>query len=68
MDYIAEPENKLIKFGPEVVAEIRKEHNLDNKDNREQAIAIIDQWLKTQEHLVKKDYSEYYFYYLILLI
>ncbi|KAJ8711043.1 hypothetical protein PYW07_008285 [Mythimna separata] len=60
MDIIVEPENKLIKFGPEVVEEIRKEYNFDNEANREQAITIINEWIKSQEHLIKKDYSKPY--------
>ncbi|KAJ8712708.1 hypothetical protein PYW08_008012 [Mythimna loreyi] len=60
MYIITEPENQLIKFGPEVVQEIRKEYNLDNEENREQAIAILDKWIKSQDHLIKKDYSKSY--------
>ncbi|XP_050553078.1 uncharacterized protein LOC118274782 [Spodoptera frugiperda] len=59
-DSIREPEDHFIRFGPEVVEEIRREHNLDKKEDREEAIAIIEKWLKTQEHLVKKDFSKDY--------
>lgn len=60
MDDIIEPESQLVRYGPQVVADIRKENNLDNKQNREQAIAIIDKWLQTQEHLIMKDYNKAY--------
>uniref|UniRef100_A0A2H1VYX3 SFRICE_012374 n=1 Tax=Spodoptera frugiperda TaxID=7108 RepID=A0A2H1VYX3_SPOFR len=57
---IREPEDHFIRFGPEVVEEIRREHNLDKKEDREEAIAIIEKWLKSQDHLVKKDFSKDY--------
>ncbi|KAF9411680.1 hypothetical protein HW555_009597 [Spodoptera exigua] len=59
-DTIREPEDHFIRFGPEVVEEIRREYNLDKKEVREESIAIIEKWLKSQDHLVKKDFSKAY--------
>ncbi|XP_026728153.1 alpha-tocopherol transfer protein-like [Trichoplusia ni] len=60
MDYITEPENKLFRHGPEVIQKIRKEYNLDKEERREEAIRIVEQWIKTQEHFIKKEYPKSY--------
>ncbi|XP_075984151.1 uncharacterized protein LOC142981897 [Anticarsia gemmatalis] len=59
-EYIVEPDNQMIKFAPEVVEEIRKEFNIHKKSEREEAIAIIDKWIKSQDHFNKKDFSKGY--------
>lgn len=59
-DTIREPEDHFIRFVPEVVEEIRREHNFDKKEDRDEAIAIIEKWLKSQDHLVKKDFDRAY--------
>lgn len=59
-DYITEPKDRLIRFGPDEIENIRKKLKLDNKDDREKAIAIIDEWVKSQKHFIKKDFSKGY--------
>ncbi|XP_075984037.1 uncharacterized protein LOC142981808 [Anticarsia gemmatalis] len=59
-EYIREPENKLLRFDNKVLDDIRREYNMTKKADREEAIKIIEDWIKTQDHIVKKDFSRGY--------
>lgn len=59
LEYSNESKDALIKYDYEAVEFIRKEIKLNNKENREEAIAKIQEWIKQQDHFVKKDFSKY---------
>ncbi|XP_075983784.1 uncharacterized protein LOC142981632 [Anticarsia gemmatalis] len=52
--------NCLLKFPPNVNEEVRKIHNLDQPGRLEEALDILEQWIKKQDHILKKDFSRDY--------
>ncbi|XP_075983746.1 uncharacterized protein LOC142981612 [Anticarsia gemmatalis] len=57
-DIIRAPKDGLISFTPKNVEEIRKACNIDKKADREEAVALLDKWIKEQDHFMKKDFSK----------
>lgn len=52
------PKNILLEFNPNTLEAVRKEFNLDKPGRVDEAIDILDDWVKKQSHFKKKDFSE----------
>lgn len=61
MDYI--PEHPILRYNPDTLIVLRKKYNLDKPGDMEKCVIILQQWIKAQEHLTKKDFCEFYFIY-----
>ncbi|XP_026728142.1 alpha-tocopherol transfer protein-like [Trichoplusia ni] len=54
------PYNRLLLLPPNALHNIRKIHNLDQPKRLAEAIYLLREWLKKQDHIVKKDFSDEY--------
>ncbi|XP_047032800.1 alpha-tocopherol transfer protein-like [Helicoverpa zea] len=50
----------MLKFNPDSLEEVRKELNLEKPGRIDEAIDILDSWVKKQPHFMKKDFSRDY--------
>lgn len=48
-------ENRLLELHPDSVEYVRKEINLDKPGRIDEALDILEEWVKMQNHFVKKD-------------
>lgn len=48
----------LLKLPLNVVEDLKKIHNLDKPGRMDEAIDLLEQWLKKQDHILKKDFCE----------
>lgn len=48
----------LLKLPLKVVEDLKKIHNLDKPGRMDEAIDLLEQWLKKQDHILKKDFCE----------
>lgn len=53
------PENILLRVPPGALYDIRKIYNLEKPGRIEQAVRILESWIWKQDHIIKKDFSEY---------
>ncbi|KAJ0173146.1 hypothetical protein K1T71_011322 [Dendrolimus kikuchii] len=53
-------EDRILKFNPGTLQTVRKEYNLDHIERLNEALDILENWIKKQDHFVKKDYSRGY--------
>ncbi|KOB69774.1 putative CRAL/TRIO domain-containing protein [Operophtera brumata] len=51
------PKNNLLEFNPDTLEAVRKEFNLDKPGRVDEAIDILDEWVKKQAHFMKKDFN-----------
>ncbi|CAB3222196.1 unnamed protein product [Arctia plantaginis] len=54
------PTSHLLELPPNGVQEIRKLYNFDSPDRIKQAVDVLEDWLKKQDHILKKDFSRGY--------
>ncbi|KAJ8711047.1 hypothetical protein PYW07_008289 [Mythimna separata] len=54
------PENHLLKLPSGAMEKIRKIHNFEKIERLQQAITILEDWIKKQDHIIKKDFSKDY--------
>ncbi|KAJ2937369.1 hypothetical protein O0L34_g1963 [Tuta absoluta] len=54
------PEDAILEFLPDTLDAVRKIYNLPTKKEIDEAIDILDIWVKQQNHFVKKDFSRDY--------
>ncbi|CAK1590231.1 unnamed protein product [Parnassius mnemosyne] len=54
------PMNTLLEFNKDTLQTIRKDYNLDKPGSMDQAIDILQEWVKKQNHFEKKDYPREY--------
>ena len=52
-------DSPYFKYSPDVIESIRKEYDLDKPGRIEEAVKILDDWIQKQDHIIKKDFSEY---------
>lgn len=57
---MAVPYNKILQFNPNIKHAVRKEYGLEKPGRLDEAIDILDSWIKKQDHFVKKDFSKYF--------
>ncbi|KAG6457307.1 uncharacterized protein LOC119192133 [Manduca sexta] len=60
-------EDKLLRYTPDTMQALRRLCNLDKPGDMDFAITALQDWLKKQQHLTKKDYSRSYLETLIIL-
>lgn len=53
-------EDRILKFNPKTLEAVRKEYNLDQIERLNEGIDILENWIKKQDHFVKKDFSKYH--------
>ncbi|XP_041972227.1 alpha-tocopherol transfer protein-like [Aricia agestis] len=54
------PKNPIIEYIPDTLTAIRKQYNLDGPGRMNEAIEILEEWLKKQEHFVVKTFPRTY--------
>ncbi|CAK1590229.1 unnamed protein product [Parnassius mnemosyne] len=54
------PTTNLLEFNKDALQIIRKDYNLDKPGSMDQAIDILQEWVKKQNHFEKKDYPREY--------
>ncbi|CAG5022691.1 unnamed protein product [Parnassius apollo] len=54
------PMNTLLEFNKDTLQTIRKDYNLDNPGIMDQAIDVLQEWVKKQNHFEKKYYPREY--------
>lgn len=59
-------ETKVLKFNPNTLEDVRKQHGLDYTKMCE-AIDILREWILKQEHFVRKDFSKCGILYLLFM-
>ncbi|CAH1640957.1 unnamed protein product [Spodoptera littoralis] len=55
---MASTQSNLLNITPEVVHTIRKIYNLDDPKRLDEAIKILDDWIRKQPHIIKKDFDK----------
>ncbi|XP_041972308.1 uncharacterized protein LOC121728233 [Aricia agestis] len=53
-------EDGLVELKPHTLEKLRREVDLDDPDRRREAIDILREWIKKQDHFLVKDFSDYY--------
>ncbi|XP_026322197.1 uncharacterized protein LOC113231874 [Hyposmocoma kahamanoa] len=51
------PTNSLLEFHPNTLLSIRKTHGLDAPGQMKELVDEFEEWVKNQDHFVKKDFS-----------
>lgn len=54
------PKSPLLDFLPDTLKVVRKTCGLDGPGRMRQAIDILDEWIKMQEHFLRKDFREFF--------
>ncbi|XP_039752281.1 retinaldehyde-binding protein 1-like [Pararge aegeria] len=54
------PKDSLIEFNPETLQDLRKQYDLDKPGRIEEAIHILEEWVKKQNHFVVKSFPRDY--------
>ncbi|XP_026314288.1 alpha-tocopherol transfer protein-like [Hyposmocoma kahamanoa] len=54
------PKSPVLKFPPDTLKVIRKSWDLDGPGRMKEAIDILEEWIKKQQHFVKKDFPRDY--------
>ncbi|KAJ8711053.1 hypothetical protein PYW07_008295 [Mythimna separata] len=52
--------DKILEFHPDTLEYVRKDVNLDKQSRIDEAVDILDDWVKKQQHFTKKDFSRDY--------
>ncbi|CAH1640962.1 unnamed protein product [Spodoptera littoralis] len=52
--------DKLLEFHPDTLEHVRMELNLDKNGRMDDAVNLLEEWVKKQQHFVKKDFSRAY--------
>lgn len=55
------PNEIILKFKPNQLQEIRKLYDLDKPGRIDEAVDLLVDWLKKQEHFRRKEYRKYLF-------
>ncbi|KAH9636998.1 hypothetical protein HF086_016280 [Spodoptera exigua] len=53
-------QDRLLEFHPDTLEYVRKELNLDKNGRMDDAVNLLEEWIKKQQHFVKKDFSRAY--------
>ncbi|XP_049879559.1 alpha-tocopherol transfer protein-like isoform X2 [Pectinophora gossypiella] len=54
------PEDRILKFHRNTLEDVRKTYGYESSADMKNAVDILDEWMKTQNHFVKKDFSREY--------
>ncbi|KAJ2937371.1 hypothetical protein O0L34_g1965 [Tuta absoluta] len=54
------PENEVLEFNPDTLQVVRREYELDMPGAMNGAVEILNKWIQTQPHFLKKDFSPEY--------
>ncbi|XP_026314173.1 alpha-tocopherol transfer protein-like [Hyposmocoma kahamanoa] len=54
------PKSPVLNFRPDTLNAVRKTFDLDGPGRMKEAVDILDEWVKKQEHFVKKNFSRDY--------
>ncbi|KPI98857.1 Alpha-tocopherol transfer protein [Papilio xuthus] len=60
------PKNEILTFHQDTLVGIRKEYDLDIPGRMDESINVLIDWLKKQEHFIKKDFDRDYLERLII--
>lgn len=55
--------DKILEFHPDTLEFVRKDVNLEKAGRIEEAVDILDDWVKKQQHFIKKDFCKFFFNY-----
>lgn len=58
-------EDSYLQFNPETLVEVRKSCGFNKVEDLNKAIDIFEEWVKQQNHFIKKDFSKYNFFFQI---
>ncbi|XP_004928863.1 retinaldehyde-binding protein 1 [Bombyx mori] len=54
------PSDRILKFNANTLEDVRKEFHLEKRERVIEAIDILEDWVKKQNHFLKKDFSREY--------
>lgn len=54
--------SSVIEFNSDLVQHLRSLYGLETQERFDEAINILIEWIKKQDHLIQKDTSEYFVY------
>lgn len=49
---------EILEFPDDVLQVVRKEYNLDTPGRMDQAIDVLEEWAKKQNHFIKKNFRK----------
>lgn len=52
------PKNELLNFHEDTLISIRKDYGLDKPGRMDESIDALVEWIKKQDHFVKKDFGK----------
>lgn len=52
----------IIEFRPDVLEVIRKTYNLDQPGRLDEAIDILEAWVRKQDHFTRKEFGKYFIF------
>lgn len=50
--------DQILEYNSDTLEFLKKQFDLDKPERLEEAIAILEEWLNKQQHLVRKSYCE----------
>lgn len=53
-------DNDLLHFLPDTLETVRKLRGFNSRTEMNEAIDILDAWVKQQDHFLEKNFGEYY--------
>ena len=52
------PKDSILEFNPDTLQFLRQQYNLDKPGAIEEAINLLEEWIKKQPHFRKKDFRK----------
>lgn len=62
------PKDEIFEFNNDTLQYLRKQYNLDKTGRIDEAINILEEWIKKQSHFVKKEYRKFHQFFLNFLL
>lgn len=56
------PKNEILEYNSDTFTYLRKYYNYDHPGKMDEAIDLLDEWVKKQPHIINKEYREYFMY------
>lgn len=53
------PTNSLLELPPDTLLNVRKIHGLEAPGQMKKMVDELEEWVKSQDHFVKKDFCKY---------
>ncbi|XP_072934346.1 alpha-tocopherol transfer protein-like [Epargyreus clarus] len=60
------PQNPLFEFQKDTLTNLRKQYNFENAADMDRAIDVLDEWIKKQNHFLRKEFPRDYLERLII--